>query len=312
MAGEHKLTLDCDDRDRARTLAGLIENLIEPQPEALTLFEHAGAWRIEAYYAEPLAPAALAKRIGALTEDPIPDPTASVVPDVNWVALSQAALPPVTVGRFTTHGSHDRHRVAFGPNTIEIEAGEAFGTAHHATTQGCLDAIDRLARFIRVHRMLDLGCGSGVLAIAAARVWPGARIDATDLDAAAVTVSAANVRLNRVGSRVAVSGRDGVGPLARQKSYDLVVANILAAPLITLAPRLAKTVPQGRWLVLSGILIDQAREVIAAYRAAGFRLHAHRRVTGWSVLYLLNARPSMTRRVPPQSKPATSSKPARR
>ena len=138
------------------------------------------------------------------------------MPQENWVRISQEALPPVAAGRFTIHGSHDRHRVPQGPNSILIDAGEAFGTAHHATTQGCLAAIDRAMRIRNYDRILDLGCGSGVLAIAAARLSPWATILASDLDRQSVVVAKENMRAHGVGSRITTVVAGGLNhPLLR-------------------------------------------------------------------------------------------------
>jgi ribosomal protein L11 methyltransferase len=290
-AGRLKLVLEEPDRDSARRLAGALQDLIEPAPAALTLFENgAGGWRIETYYDEP-QPAAdwLAGEVAALTGLPAPDFVAEAVPDLNWVALSQAALPPVAAGRFTVHGSHDRGRVPQGPNAILIDAGEAFGTAHHATTFGCLAAIDRLARRRRVAtNVLDLGCGSGVLAIAAARAMPRARIIASDLDHQSVVVARANFAANGEAARIRAVVADGLGDpaLRRRAPFDLLVANILAGPLIALAKDIRRVVVPTGTVVLSGLLTGQAPQVIAAYRAAGFALVAHTRLAGWSTLVL--------------------------
>lgn len=287
---QHKLSATAADRDTARVMAGALQDLLEPAPDALTLFE-AGAdgWRIEAYYtAEPDA-AGLQRAIETLLGRPLPTLAPEPIPELNWVALSQAALPPVVAGRFTVHGSHDSDRVPRGPNAILIDAGEAFGTAHHATTYGCLLAIDRLTRRASYRRVLDLGSGSGVLAIAAARVLPHARLLATDVDAQSVVVAKDNMRRNGAARRVRVAHADGVDrPAVRASApFDLVIANILAAPLIALARDVARIAAPGAALVLSGLLTPQAREVVAAYLAAGFTLVRHDRVTGWSTLTLV-------------------------
>ena len=196
-----KVSLPAADADRARSIQGALENAVYPAPDAVTLFESGPAYLIEAYFADaPDAAAvsqALVDALGLASDLDIAE-----VPDLNWVAISQAALPPVGAGRFTIHGSHDRGRVPRGPNTIEIDAGEAFGTAHHATTLGCLEAIDRLSRRRAMGRVLDLGCGTGVLAIAAARVWRRAAVTASDIDAEAVRVTRDNARLNGMGGRI--------------------------------------------------------------------------------------------------------------
>ena len=284
-----KFTADFSDLAHADATGNALQDLLEPPPEALTVFENGpGHWRIEVYFNEAAAGRDLAAELTPLLAGPPPQFTAELVPDLNWVAISQAALPPVHAGRFTIHGSHDRGRVARGPNTILIDAGEAFGTAHHATTLGCLLAIDRLIRSRTFGSVLDLGCGSGVLAIAAAKAMPGARIIAADMDPKAVSVATENVRLNGVSGQITLVDAAGVAhrKLRPAAPFDLLIANILAGPLIQLAPTLARFVKAGGTLVLSGILISQAAEVIATYRSHGFTLLRHDRLTGWSILTL--------------------------
>jgi ribosomal protein L11 methyltransferase len=292
----HKLTCDLDDRDAARSLAAALQELVSPGPHALTLFEQPGAegappsWRIEAYYDEAPDTAALTDQLVEVAgSSALPQLMSAPVEDLNWVAMSQAALPPVTAGRFTVHGSHDSGRVARGPNAILIDAGEAFGTAHHATTFGCLSAIDGLTRRRRFRNVLDLGCGSGVLAIAVARALPEARIHATDLDAQSIVVAKDNMRRNGVGARITALVADGLDApaLRRATPFDFVIANILAGPLVALAPDIRRAVVPGGMLVLSGLLVPQASEVIAAYVAADFLLVDHQRVLGWSTLTLV-------------------------
>jgi ribosomal protein L11 methyltransferase len=275
-------------KDRAHTLAGALQDLADPTPDALTLFEQGPDWRIDAYYDHKPDGAVLAQTVGAILGEHVPAFDVVPVPDLNWVAMSQAALPPVIAGRFVIHGSHDCGRVPRGPNSILIDAGEAFGTAHHATTFGCLSAIDRLTRKRRYRKVLDLGCGSGVLAIAVARVLPRAQILASDLDRPSVAVATENMRLNGVGNRIRTFAAAGLDhPIIRQQGqFDLFIANILAGPLIMLATRISTAVEPGGTLLLSGLLIHQAPQVIAAYRAAGFALDAHDRVHGWSTLTL--------------------------
>lgn len=287
-----KVTADFTDRQLAYSVGNALQDFVEPPPDALTVFENGpGAWRIEAYFDAVdtgLPPRDVAAELAAMIAHPLPRFVSDDVPDLNWVALSQAALPPVEAGRFTIHGSHDAGRVPHGPKSILIDAGEAFGTAHHATTHGCLLAIDRLTRRHAFHTVLDLGCGSGVLAIAIAKALPHADIIATDLDAQSVKVATENVRLNGVASRIALTTASGVEHMWLRQSppFDLVIANILAGPLISLAPSMARTVARGGTLLLSGLLIAQAPQVLAAYRTAGFHLVQHDRITGWSTLTL--------------------------
>ena len=288
-----RIDLDAPDLDQARSLEGALTELMEPAPSAVSAFEQGSGYRVSAYWSDPPPVGA----VQSLLERSIGGDRASIacrtltvceVPDENWVAISQAALPPVTAGRFTVHGSHDRGRVPRGPNTLLIDAGEAFGTAHHATTLGCLMAIDKLARRRTYRRVLDLGSGSGVLAIAASRALPRAKVLASDIDPLAVMVARGNVRHNGVApDRLRVIAAAGLAhPALRPGGFDLIVANILAAPLIGLAKGIAGLVPGGGTLVLSGLLVPQAPQVIAAYRSAGFALVEHQRIVGWSTLTL--------------------------
>ncbi len=284
-----KLTADFGDRGLAHATAHTLQDLIEPAADALTVFETSpGNWRLEAYFNDGLDGRDIGAELAPLINEPLPPFFLEPVPDLNWVAISQAALPPVAAGRFVVHGSHDSGRVPRGPNAILIDAGEAFGTAHHATTLGCLLAIDRLTRSETFDTVLDLGCGSGVLAIAVAKALPAARIIATDLDAQSVSVAAENMRLNGVASRIATTCASGLNHtwLRQSPPFDLLIANILAGPLIGLAPEIARKVRRGGTLLLSGILIPQAAQVLAAYRTSGFDLVRHDRIVGWSTLTL--------------------------
>lgn len=286
----YKLTAAVHERDEARTLAGALAELLQPAPDAVTLFESGHDWVVEGYYAHRSDIDCLARELAAALPFLPPRIDVTLVPDENWVAVSQAALPPVAAGRFTVHGSHDRPNVARGPFRLVIDAGEAFGTAHHATTQGCLVAIDRLTRRRRFGHVLDIGCGSGVLAIAAARLLPHAAIEAVDNDVLAVAVATANVRDNGLSRRIAAQTADGVPRCARHAAYDLILANILADPLIELAPALARVLARRGIAVLSGLLTWQAARVIAAYHSLGFDLLHHHRQAGWSTLTLIRRR----------------------
>lgn len=295
-ACRHKLVHHTADRGHALQTAAALAELLEPPADAVAIFEVPGddtgappeGWRIDAYYIDPPDADAIADAIAGLLGTHRPRLVLETVPDENWVTLSQAALPPVIAGRFTVHGSHDRDRVPRGPWSILIDAAEAFGTAHHATTLGCLMAVDRLAGKRAYRRVLDLGCGTGVLAIAARRTMPHARLVASDIDPIAVRVAAANARANgvttiktMVANGVPRSSATGIAV------YDLVIANILARPLVRLAPAISRSVAPGGTLVLSGLLVPQAREVQCAYLARGFSLARHDRIAGWSTLTLV-------------------------
>ena len=284
-----KLVADFGDRSLAHRTASTLQDFIEPAPDALSVFENGpGRWRLEAFFENWLEGRDVGRELATLIDESLPDFVLENIPDLNWVAISQAALPPVEAGRFVVHGSHDRGRVARGPSTILIDAGEAFGTAHHATTLGCLLAIDRLTRSQTFGTVLDLGCGSGVLAIAVAKALPAADIIATDMDRQSVIVATENMRLNGFANRIAATTAAGVDHMWLRQSppFDLIIANILAGPLIRLAPSLARKVARGGTLLLSGILIPQAPQVLAAYRACGFHLERHDRIVGWSTLTL--------------------------
>jgi ribosomal protein L11 methyltransferase len=290
----HKLFAEVTERSLAHRIAGALQDLLEPPPDALSIFEERSEdgkllWRVEAYFADDRAPAEVQQTLSDLIGEPIPDFRAAEVPNLNWVALSQAALPPVVAHRFIVHGSHDRGRVPQGPNAILIDAGEAFGTAHHATTYGCLKAIDRLARQGSFGRILDLGCGSGILAIAAARCWPDATVFGVDIDAQSIAVARGNARANGEGGRLTLRAGNGLRePVIRRAApYDLIIANILAGPLISLAREVRHAAAPGATIVLSGLLVREAEQVIAAYLAQRFALRTHRRYEGWSTLVLV-------------------------
>lgn len=285
----HRVRITVDDTSAARTVAALIEESVTHTPLAVSLFEAPGdGWVVDAYFEDEIDAAVIADIIDAGTDIRSAHIVAEAVPDENWVAVSQAGLPPVEAGRFVIHGSHDRAIGRQRRNAIEIDAGEAFGTAHHATTLGCLLAIDGLTRRRHFARVLDLGCGSGVLAIAAARVLPKAALVASDVDPEAVRVAAENVRKNALAGRIGLVAAIGLDhPVIRRRApFDLVIANILAEPLIGLAQRLAGVVAPRGIIVLSGILQAQSAAVLAAYGAAGFARCRIDRLNGWVVLTL--------------------------
>ncbi|HEV2507584.1 MAG TPA: 50S ribosomal protein L11 methyltransferase [Mesorhizobium sp.] len=210
-----------------------------------------------------------------------------VLPDVDWVARSLEGLKPVRAGRFLVHGAHDRQKRHAGDIAIEIEAGLAFGTGHHGTTAGCLAMLERVAIREKPRNALDLGTGSAVLAIALARL-AHIPVLATDIDPVAVDVAAANARLNHVAGLVETVTAPGFHhPIfAARAPFDLIVANILAKPLMKLAPEMAKYLTPGGSIVLSGILDRQRDAVVAAYTGQQFR---HVRTThreGWVAIHM--------------------------
>jgi ribosomal protein L11 methyltransferase len=288
----YKLRIEAPDLAAGQAASDALAGL-EPEPLAWTLFEHGPPrFVLEAYYDRP--PEFEAVRRGVVARDTrLGEASLEEVAEQSWVALSQASLPPVAAGRLVAHGSHDRPRFAWRRLAIEIEAGEAFGSGHNATTALCLEALDGLARQSRrLRRALDLGCGSGVLAIAAGRVAPAARVIAADNDPVAVAIARENARLNRVGRRVRVLEATGFNhrDLRTAPPFDLVLANILPGPLIALAPAIRKALRRGGVAVLSGLLDHQAREVAASYRSAGFRLLRRLQRDGWTALVVERSR----------------------
>ena len=209
------------------------------------------------------------------------------LPDIDWVTKSLEGLRPVRAGRFLIHGSHDRDARRPGDIAIEIEAGLAFGTGHHGTTAGCLLMLERVVRAERPRNALDLGTGSAVLAIALARL-AHIPVLATDIDPVAVRVARENIRINEAASYVAAVTAPGFHhpAFAAAKPFDLIVANILARPLMRLAPEMARHVTPGGSLVLSGILDGQRRAVIAAYAGQRFRHVSTLHREGWSTIHL--------------------------
>ena len=209
------------------------------------------------------------------------------LPDIDWVTKSLEGLQPVRAGRFFVHGSHDRHRRRAGDLAIEIEAGLAFGTGHHGTTSGCLDMIEQVARRERPANALDLGTGSAVLAIALAKL-AHIPVLATDIDPVATEVAAENVRLNQVGAFVETRTAPGFHHpvFAARAPFDLIVANILARPLMKLAPEMARYLAAGGSLILSGILDRQRNAVLATYSGQKFRHVRTLAREGWVTLHL--------------------------
>ncbi|RAZ88173.1 50S ribosomal protein L11 methyltransferase [Mesorhizobium hawassense] len=210
-----------------------------------------------------------------------------VLPDVDWVSRSLEGLKPVRAGRFFVHGSHDRAKRHSGDLAIEIEAGLAFGTGHHGTTAGCLEMLEQVVLRERPRNALDLGTGSAVLAIAVAKL-AHIPVLATDIDPVAVRVAAANARLNHVKALVETVTAPGFHhPIfARRAPFDLIVANILARPLMRLAPEMAKHIRFGGSLVLSGILDRQRDAVISAYVGQSFRHVRTLHREGWVTIHL--------------------------
>ncbi|MCQ8873522.1 50S ribosomal protein L11 methyltransferase [Mesorhizobium sp. LMG17149] len=209
------------------------------------------------------------------------------LPDIDWVAHSLEELKPVRAGRFFVHGAHDRRKRHSGELAIEIEAGLAFGTGHHGTTAGCLEMLERVVRREHPRNALDLGTGSAVLAIAVAKL-AHIPVLATDIDPVAVRVAAANARLNHVKALVETVTAPGFHHpvFGKRAPFDLIVANILARPLMRLAPQMAGHIALGGSIVLSGILERQRDAVISAYAGQNFRHVRTLHREGWVTIHL--------------------------
>jgi ribosomal protein L11 methyltransferase len=209
------------------------------------------------------------------------------LPDIDWVARSLEGLKPVRAGRFFVHGAHDRDQRRDGDIAIEIEAGQAFGTGHHGTTAGCLETLERVVADERPKNALDLGTGSAVLAIALAKL-AGIPVLATDIDPVAARVAAENAELNGTAALVKTATATGFEDpvFSEHGPFDLIVANILAGPLMELAPEMAAHLAPAGSLVLSGILDRQEEAVLTAYRQAGFRHIDTLHREGWATIHL--------------------------
>jgi ribosomal protein L11 methyltransferase len=275
----------------AQKLAARIED--DWRAEALAVAfnetdEARGLWETVAYFADEAgaraADAALELH-GVITP----------LPDTDWVARSLEGLAPVTAGRFFLHGSHDRLRRRSGGIALEIDAGTAFGTGHHGTTEGCLVAFDALLKRTRPRRILDLGCGTGVLAIAAARALRR-KVLASDIDPEAVRIARRNAALNNAGPLVEAIAAPGLKhvSIARGAPYDLIFANILARPLVALAPGLSQSLGRDGVLILSGLTLDQSRWILAAYRNRGLVPFQRMARGNWATLVL--TRPAKQKR----------------
>ena len=205
----------------------------------------------------------------------------------DWVAENRAGFPPIGVGRYFIHGTHFHGPVPPGRIRLVVDAGAAFGSGEHASTAGCLQALDALARRRRFQAPLDMGCGSGILALAMARTWR-VRVRAVDIDADAVRVASANVRLNGMAPLVRIAAGNGYHlPMVREGApYDLIVANILARPLCRMAGDLARHLEPGGMAVLSGLLSRDAGRVLAAHRAHGLGLVKYVPIGDWRTLIL--------------------------
>jgi len=208
--------------------------------------------------------------------------------DADWLAMSLAGLPPVEAGRFFVYGAHDQGKVPQGRVTLKIDAGAAFGTGHHGTTVGCLEAFDKLLETQTFEKVLDVGCGTGVLAIAAAKTGSPIAVG-TDIDEPSARIANENAEIND--AKCDFYFADGLSDprIAQHAPYDLVFANILAAPLVHLAPEIGAALKSGGVAILSGLLRTQEDRVLEAYLPLGFKVEQTIHHDAWSALQLRKA-----------------------
>ncbi len=284
----YRLRIPARDQTHADNICDALMSALEPETSTAGLVETERGWLAEAFYTEePAADAVrthLARVLGGEDEMSL---QIEALADKDWVAESLEAMPPVFAGRFAVFGHHDRHRVPKNAVGIEIEASRAFGTGHHGTTKGCLEALDGLIKARRFRRPIDIGAGTGVLAIAIARVLRRTVI-ATDIDPVAVDITRDNAAKNGVAPLIKAWTADGARDAAIRAGgpYDLIVANILAKPLVRLAPDVARIADRDSVVVLSGLLTWQRRQVEAAWRHFGFVPRRRLVIDGWATLVL--------------------------
>lgn len=297
-----KITLPCT-RKEAEALHDDDEWLasLEPIPsivaDEVEAFNDA-KWRLEAYFPEKPSDTLIAAIQNRIPSAVNARALVQKLPDEDWLVLSQQGLQPVHAGRFYVHTSTNKATVPAGAVPFRIEASRAFGTGGHETTTGCLAMLDRMKRAgKRFDLIADIGTGTGLLAFAARNLWPRAYLTASDIDPVSVEVTAENANINNVPLGVSqgqlalcvATGTDHL--LIRQRApYDLVIANILAGPLIELAPSLAGILEEGGSLILAGLLDTQADAVLSAYRIRGFRLQQRRDMGDWPCLWLVKRR----------------------
>lgn len=280
------------DTPEASDLFSLLEAAFEEDGHAISHFEvepdnpDSLEWTIDIYVPKEELTEALDRIKGLLTADMSGlELTHEDVGDEDWVAMSLEGLRPVAAGRFFVHGAHDKALVPAGAVGIEIEAGQAFGTGHHGTTAGCLEALEYVLRRRSFERIFDMGTGTGLLAIAIAKACHQPVL-ASDIDVVSVVVARENAQLNQVANRIHVVEANGMHHTAIRVNapFDLIVANILAGPLMTMAGEIGGQLAAGGTLILSGILDAQANRVVAAYVAHGLALQRRASREGWTTL----------------------------
>lgn len=255
---------------------------VEPRPNDL--------WKLTLYCEDKPDTAEIDVRIkllsASLTMDP-PSYQLSLMPDMDWVSEVQKNFPPLHTGKFFIYGQHYEGPKPVSTIQLKIDAGRAFGTGEHETTSSCLEAIEWLAKRYRFRHMLDMGCGTGILAIAMAKTWPSPVI-AVDIDDQAIVITKENAVINRISSAIRASVSDGYKSslVKNHAPYDLIVSNILARPLVRFAPYLEKHLAPNGMVVVSGLLANQEKMVLSAHRSQGLYLVRRIRHNCWNTLIL--------------------------
>src|SRR6201991_310502 len=288
----HRASFAIGDEQSAKRVVDVLTEVFFDGDAAVAAFEQPdGRWDVTVHFAEAPDQALLREIVtNAASHEIAGTLTFETVEAKDWVKASLEDLVPVPAGRFIVHGGHDRARVAPNKLGIEIEAALAFGTGHHGTTRGCLLLLDRVLRSREPRRVLDLGTGTGVLAIAAAKALRR-RVLASDIDPVSVAVARDNARLNGVGNLVEAIRATGFSApqFAIRGPFDLVLANILTNPLRQMATPMAAHLAPSAFVILSGLLPHQAQGVIASYRARGLSLRRQLVIDGWSSLLMQRA-----------------------
>ncbi|MDE3060167.1 MAG: 50S ribosomal protein L11 methyltransferase [Pseudomonadota bacterium] len=270
----------------------MAENAFDDSALAVSAFEADGdkhLWTFELLQSAMPDMTEIQRRLLVLSmlhEFPTPSPVVQRVEAQDWVKQVARSFPPMAIGRFYVHGSHVT-RAPAASLPIQVDAGAAFGSGEHGTTHGCLEAIDWLGKRRRFRCVLDMGCGSGILAIAAAKLFR-TEVLAADVDPIAVRVAAENTRINREQGRVTCIASDGYASdtIRRRAPFDLILSNILARPLIAFAPDLARSLAPHGFAVLSGLLVSQEAQVLSAHLMQGLKLVKRFPHEEWSTLVL--------------------------
>jgi ribosomal protein L11 methyltransferase len=285
----HRATFAIGNEQAARRVVDVLNESFFEGQAAIAAFERSdGRWDVTMHFAEPPDEASIRELVGLAAGDEVAQGIGfDTVEARDWVKATLEELVPVRAGRFIVHGQHDRLSIPPNKLGIEIEAALAFGTGHHGTTRGCLLLLDHVLKTWHPRRVLDVGTGTGVLAIAAAKALR-ARVLASDIDPLSVRVARDNARLNASGNWVTAIEATGFSAphFANRGPFDLVLANILANPLRQMATEMAAHLAPSGLVILSGLLPHQAQSVIAAYRARGLVLQRHLQIEGWSSLLM--------------------------